>query len=112
VQLTPPLGEWSISFYLYRTGDGWVRILQDGLVNISDLYLDYGSGAHFVGWTEIPASATDELHDRWVRVEGAQSAEEMTWRFWWTDPDSTGSADYEITVESTAPTSGYLFVQG
>uniref|UniRef100_UPI000592B1C1 hypothetical protein n=1 Tax=Nocardiopsis salina TaxID=245836 RepID=UPI000592B1C1 len=111
VQLTEPLGEWSLSFYLFRTGDGWVRFLQDGRVNVSDLYLDYATNAHFVGWDELDSAATDQMHDRWVRCEASQGADEVTWRFWWTDPDSTGEPDYEITVESTS-TSGYLFVQG
>lgn len=111
VQLTQPVGEWSVSFYMYRTGGGWIRFLQDGRVNVSDLYLDYASGAHFVGWTELDTAATDQMHDRWVRCEASQGAEECTWRLWWAEPDSTGTPDYEITVESAA-TTGYLFVQG
>lgn len=111
VQLTQPVGEWSVSFYMYRTGDGWVRFLQDGRVNVSDLYLDFASGAHFVGWTEMSTAATDQMPDRWVRCEASQGSAEVTWRFWWADPDSTGAPDYEITVPSSA-TSGYLFVQG
>lgn len=111
VQLTEELTEWSVSFYLYRSDGGWVRFLQDGRVNVTDLYLDFDSGAHFVGWDELDSAATDQMHDRWVRVEASQGADEVAWRFWWTDPDSTDEPDYEITVESTS-TSGYLFVQG
>lgn len=111
VQLTEALTEWSVSFYLYRTGDGWFRFLQDGRVNVTDLYLDFDSGAHFVGWDELDSEATDQMPDRWVRIEASQGADEVTWRFWWTDPDSTGTPDYEFTVEASA-TGGYLFVQG
>jgi len=111
VRLVDLSGEFSVSFYLFRTGDGWFRFLQDDKVNISDLYLDYGSGTHFVGWTEIPDEVTDELRDRWVRVEGSQRSDSMTWRFWWDDPESTDDPDFEITVESDS-SGGYLFVQG
>ena len=111
VQLTQELTEWSISFYLYRSDGGWVRILQDGRVNVTDLYLDYSSGDHFVGWDELDSDATDEMVDRWVRCEARHVDDEITWRFWWTDPESTGTADYEINLSADNVT-GYLFVQG
>ena len=111
VQLTQELTEWSISFYLYRSDGGWVRILQDGRVNVTDLYLDYSSGDHFVGWDELPSSATDEMVDTWVRCEARHTDDEVTWRFWWQDPESTGDPDYEITLSADNVT-GYLFVQG
>lgn len=104
---SPSVNAYSLSFYLYLTQGGWFRFRDAN--NVSELY--FATGSQSVVVNEL-FNQESELFDRWVRVEFIVSSSELGIRIWWSDPDSTGTPDYEYIVARDGGTVGDLLCQG
>lgn len=104
---SPSGNAYSLSFYLYLTEGGWFRFRDAN--NVSELYLATDSDSFLVNQLFTQEA---ELFDRWVRVEFIVSSNELGIRIWWSDPDSTGTPDYEYIVARDGGTVGDLLCQG
>jgi hypothetical protein len=105
----PTANAYSVSFYLYLTNGGWVRLRDAN--NIAELYLATASASFFAGQA-LDSAIVSQLFDRWVRVEAIVSATEIAGRLYWTDPQSTGAPDHSVTLARAGGTVGGLFTQG
>ena len=104
---SPSGNAYSLSFYLYLTEGGWFRFRDAN--NVSELYLATDSDSFLVNQLFTQEA---ELFDRWVRIEFIVSSSELGIRIWWSDPDSTGTPDYEYIVARDGGTVGDLLCQG
>lgn len=104
---SPSVNAYSLSFYLYLTEGGWFRFRDAN--NVSELYLATDSDSFLVNQLFTQEA---ELFDRWVRIEFIVSSSELGIRIWWSDPDSTGTPDYEYIVARDGGTVGDLLCQG
>lgn len=104
---SPSVNAYSLSFYLYLTQGGWFRFRDAN--NVSELYFATASQSVVVNQNFNQES---EMFDRWVRVEFIVSPSELGIRIWWTDPDSTGTPDYEYIIARAGGTVGNLLCQG
>ena len=108
----PTVNAYSVSFYLYLTEGGWVRLR--GADGIADLYLATTSQSYLAGHA-VPQEVMDELYDTWVRVESIVSATELGFRLYWTDigaPGTEAAADYTHATARDGGTAGEIFAQG
>lgn len=104
---SPSVNAYSLSFYLYLTEGGWFRFRDAN--NVAELY--FATASQSVVVNEL-FNQDSELFDRWVRVEFIVSPSELGIRIWWTDPDSTGTPDYEYIIARAGGTVGDLLCQG
>lgn len=105
----PTVNNYSLSFYLYLPEGGWFRFRDQN--NLAELYIATASGSFVAGQAFSEANVA-QLFDRWVRIEAVVNSTELAARIWWTDPNSTGEPDYQVTTPRAGGTVGGLFAQG
>ncbi|WP_435107358.1 hypothetical protein [Nocardiopsis synnemataformans] len=106
----PTSNEYSLSFYLYLPEGGWFRVRDVNVV--VEFYLATASQSYIGDAHPVPDAVRDAVFDRWVRIEISTIASRSEYRFYWTDPHSTGEPDYVYSHGRDGGTVTGIYTQG